>query len=344
MVHAPSIPATMTTPIFRMPLRGTDAAPKFDGMPARLILFFEDVEQLADYAALDHEQRIKCAIRYAPIDEAEVWALEPEAKGKDWDKFIAVIKAMYPGCEGDRRYTRTDLENLCAEQARIPMRSKEELGQYYRKFNKISKHLINTKKLADLEQGCFFFEGIHSATSASIKRRLEIKLADHHPDDSYSMSEVYDAAIFLLPSIATTAVPTQPASAVAVKTQQPATQQPGAGTVVKTEYSQTRFSGCFFCRGNHITRNCATRDEYARNGKIMITDTNKISMPDDRGIPGRQEEGNFKQHIDNFLRNRPATGANATILSNMYCRAEPTTQVTLDIEPCAFMHTCADTL
>jgi hypothetical protein len=76
---------------------------------------------------------------------------------------------MYPGCEGDHHYTHTDLENLCAEQARIPMHSKEELGQYYRKFNKISKHLINTKKLADLEQGRFFFEGIHSATSASIK-------------------------------------------------------------------------------------------------------------------------------------------------------------------------------
>jgi hypothetical protein len=221
-----------------MPLRGTDAAPKFDGTPACFIPFFEDVEQLADYAALDHEQRIKCAIRYAPIDEAEVWALEPEVKGKDWDKFIAVIKAMYPGCEGDRRYTRTDLENLCVEQVCIPMRSKEELRQYYRKFNKISKHLINTKKLADLEQGRFFFEGIHSATSASIKRRLEIKLTDHHPDDPYSMSEVYDAAVFLLPSIATMAVPTQPASTVAVKTQQPTTQQPGVGTVVKTEYSQ----------------------------------------------------------------------------------------------------------
>jgi hypothetical protein len=222
-----------------MPLRGTDAVPKFDGMPAHLILFFEDVEQLADYAALDHKQRIKCAIRYAPIDKAEVWALEPEAKGKDWDKFITVIKAMYPGCEGNCCYTCTNLENLCAEQACIPMRSKEELGQYYCKFNKISKHLINMKKLADLEQGRFFFEGIHSATSTSIKQHLEIKLADHHPDNPYSMSEVYDVAVFLLPSIATMAVPTQPASAVVVKTQQPATQQPGVGTVVKTEYSQT---------------------------------------------------------------------------------------------------------
>jgi hypothetical protein len=36
-IHTPPIPATMTTPVFRMPLRGTNAAPKFDGMPACLI-------------------------------------------------------------------------------------------------------------------------------------------------------------------------------------------------------------------------------------------------------------------------------------------------------------------
>jgi hypothetical protein len=118
----------------------------------------------------------------------------------------------------------------------------------------------------------------------------------------------------------------------------------GVGTVVKMEYSQMQFSRCYFCGGNNITRNCATRDEYARDGKITITDTNKISMPDSRGIPGRQEEGNFKQRIDNFLRNGPATGANAMILGNIYCRAEPTTQVALDIELCAFMHTCTDML
>jgi hypothetical protein len=313
-------------------------------MPAHLIQFFEDVEQLADYTALDHKQRIKCTIQYTPIDEAEAWVLKPEAKGKDWDKFIAVVKAMYPGCDGNRRYTRTNLENLCAEQVCIPMCSKEELRQYYHKFNKISKHLINMKKLTDLEQGCFFFEGIHSTTSASIKQCLEIKLADHHPNNPYSMSEVYDATVFLLPSIVATVVPTQPASVVAVKTQQPTIQQPGAGTVVKTEYSQMQFSGCYFCRGSHITRNCAMHDKYARDRKITITDTNKISMPNGRGIPGRQEEGNFKQHIDNFLHNGPTTGTNAMILGNMYCRAEPTTQVVLAIEPCAFMHTCADTL
>jgi hypothetical protein len=34
MIYAPTISTTMTTPIFRMPLRGTNAAPKFNGTPA----------------------------------------------------------------------------------------------------------------------------------------------------------------------------------------------------------------------------------------------------------------------------------------------------------------------
>jgi hypothetical protein len=58
-------------------------------------------------------------------------------------------------------------------------------------------------------------------------------------------------------------------------------QQPSAGNVIKTEYSQMWFSRCYFCRGSHITRNCMMHDEYTRDGKIKITDTNKISMPDE---------------------------------------------------------------
>ncbi|KAG1853461.1 hypothetical protein DFJ58DRAFT_728214 [Suillus subalutaceus] len=58
----PVQPANMSSAPFKMPLRGTDAAPKFNGTPTRLIPFFEDVELLADYAGLTVEQRIKAAI------------------------------------------------------------------------------------------------------------------------------------------------------------------------------------------------------------------------------------------------------------------------------------------
>ncbi|KAG1849034.1 hypothetical protein F4604DRAFT_1935122 [Suillus subluteus] len=63
-------------------------------------------------------------------------------------------------------------------------------------------------------------------------------------------------------------------------------------------------------------------------------------MPNGSNIPGRLSDGTFKECIDKFLCDGPATGTNVTALGLMYCRAEPTTQATLDIEPCVFMHTC----
>ncbi|KAG2090924.1 uncharacterized protein F5147DRAFT_780191 [Suillus discolor] len=198
---------TKMSSVFRMPLRGAESAPKFDGTPACLVPYFEEVEILAGYMSLDPTNTIKAALRYTSTSETEIWALLPLASGADWDKFVKEVKAMYPGCKSDRCFLRTDLENLCRENARIPMRSQEELGQYYQEFFKISQHLITNKRLADLECDCLFLEGIHAAANAAIKRRLEIQLTTHHPDDPYVLSNVYAAAIFLLPSIMSTTVP-----------------------------------------------------------------------------------------------------------------------------------------
>ncbi|KAG1855178.1 hypothetical protein DFJ58DRAFT_727615 [Suillus subalutaceus] len=150
------IPAIMSSAPFKMPLRGTDAAPKFNGTPTRLIPFCEDVELLADYAGLTAEQCIKAAIQYAPVDKSETWASRPTAKGKDWDKFVDAIKAMYPGCEGNHRYACTDLENLCREQVRKPIHSKKELGQFYCKFFHVSQYLLDKSRIAELELGRYF--------------------------------------------------------------------------------------------------------------------------------------------------------------------------------------------
>lgn len=46
-----------------------------------------------------------------------------EVLEKDWDKFVKAVKALYPGCEGNQQFTRTDLENLYTEQTQIPMQS-----------------------------------------------------------------------------------------------------------------------------------------------------------------------------------------------------------------------------
>ncbi|KAG2062400.1 hypothetical protein BDR06DRAFT_869231 [Suillus hirtellus] len=167
-----------------MPLRGAESAPKFDGTPAHLVPYFEEIKILAGYASLDAIQTIKATLRYAPTSESEIWVLLPSVTGQDWDKFIKEVKAMYPGCESDHRFSHADLENLCSENARIPMRSQEELGQYYQEFFKISQHLITNKRLADLERdrlfleeynlqqnnGCYFCGGDHFARKCQTRK------------------------------------------------------------------------------------------------------------------------------------------------------------------------------
>ncbi|KAG2063682.1 hypothetical protein BDR04DRAFT_1037322 [Suillus decipiens] len=176
-------------------------------MPAHLIPFLEDVDAIADHTMLTDEQWIKAVLRYAPIKEAETWEMLNEAALPNWKKFIAVVKLLYPGCEGDHCFTCTDLENLCTEQVCVPITSQEELGQYYCKFFKISRHLIMKKKLTDLECNCLFLDRFHATTKTAIMQWLEIKLTDHHPDDPYDIKEVYNTAIFLLPSMSPASAP-----------------------------------------------------------------------------------------------------------------------------------------
>ncbi|KIJ16505.1 hypothetical protein PAXINDRAFT_29123, partial [Paxillus involutus ATCC 200175] len=137
-----------------MPLRRSRDAPKFDGRsPAHLPRFFKDIEILAEAAQINDEAaQIKVAIRYTDLDEVEVWQTLTAASGGDWDAFVVAVKDLYPGCEGADRYCRADLQYLVQDYCAKAMRSQDELGEYRRKFMKISTLLIANKKLADTER------------------------------------------------------------------------------------------------------------------------------------------------------------------------------------------------
>ena len=130
---------------FQMPLRGTPNAPKFSGKtPSELPRYLEDIDLLGDAAVLDEAQKIKAAIRYAALDEAEVWQTLPEATANlaDWAGFVAATKKLYPGCEGANWYCRADIQYLIGDYHTKAMRSQDDLGEYTRKFTKFAAILI----------------------------------------------------------------------------------------------------------------------------------------------------------------------------------------------------------
>ena len=90
-----------TTP--QMPLRSTQSALKFDGKTLALLpRFLEDVNILGTAAGIMDLEKIRAAIRYADLEEAEGWELldEVAANPLDWANFAQAVKKLYPSCKG----------------------------------------------------------------------------------------------------------------------------------------------------------------------------------------------------------------------------------------------------
>jgi hypothetical protein len=185
----------------QMPLRDTPNTPKVDGKkPSELPRYLEDIDFLSDVAALDQAKKIKAAIRYAALDEVEVWQMLPEASATpaNWDNFIKAVKKMYPGCEGTDRYSRADVQYLIQDYGRKEMHSQDNLGEYTRAFLKISTGLIANKKLAKMERDMLYLNGFPSTLQQKIRQCLFIVKQDLYPDDPYPMDDVTTVAKFLL--------------------------------------------------------------------------------------------------------------------------------------------------
>jgi hypothetical protein len=58
-----------------MPAKNDPSAPRFDGPPKCLWLFFDEVEYLPTEAGLRHTDKIQQSLRYASTDDAELWNL-----------------------------------------------------------------------------------------------------------------------------------------------------------------------------------------------------------------------------------------------------------------------------
>ena len=189
----------MANPVpVHIPLCGTPNAPKFNGKtPSEHLRYQEDIELLGNAAIITIEQKIKAALRYAVLDEAEVWQTLPEATAvpADWDAFVTAVKQMYPGCEATDRYSRGDVQYLVQDYQRRNMHNQDELGEYTRAFRKISAVLLANGKLADTERNILYLDRFPRVLQQKIHECLLIVKQDVHPGDPYSMNDVVTLAL-----------------------------------------------------------------------------------------------------------------------------------------------------
>ncbi|KAG2750989.1 hypothetical protein P692DRAFT_201710279, partial [Suillus brevipes Sb2] len=116
-----------------------------------------------------------------------------------YDSFIKEVKDMYPGWEGDCRYTVADLQAVAQKHANEPMTWHDEFSAYDRAFHKVMQQLMNKGIVGTAERDRIFLEGLPSDIQMQTCTRLLIKFPDHHPQDPYPLKDVRAAALFLLP-------------------------------------------------------------------------------------------------------------------------------------------------
>ncbi|KAI8969751.1 hypothetical protein BD414DRAFT_427986 [Trametes punicea] len=213
-----------------MPPCGDPRAPYFDpDNPRTLRRFFQDLEALFERSGVESDaQKKQWVLRYFSIDVTDLRKNLPECvdETKTYEDFKRAIIALYPGADNSRKYSLADVEDLVARRASAPIATAAELSSYYRDFYTMTSYLISQNRLSTSEQSRLFVRGIVQPLWVQMSQRLQLKLPDHYPEDSYKLEDVYNAAKFILHS---TVMPVPPPAHAATSTGN------SGGTTVKIE-------------------------------------------------------------------------------------------------------------
>ena len=176
-------------------------APKFGFSPLSFTAFFDDVEELARRADLNVAATINWACRYAG-SESESWKYLACFKNGQvpvsFDVFRHEVLQMYPHLDEERRYSIRDLEKFIEDTAALADMSREDLGDYYRKFVVLTEYLIARDRLSPRERDALYLAGFPQPIRSQVLQRLLIKKLDVLPCDGYQFLDVHEAAVFVL--------------------------------------------------------------------------------------------------------------------------------------------------
>jgi hypothetical protein len=356
-----------------MPARGHATAPKFSpDKPRELRYYFKELDHLFTASTVTDEQKMKdFATRYLDFEVADLWENVAEFKTGSYEDFKKAILKLYPGSGEERKWTMADLDKLIGEQLRIGLLNLADFGTYHRSFVQITMFLIDKKRLATEEQSRTFIRGIQPALWERIKRRLEIKVPDNHPDDPYTLDQITEAAEYVLydPNNATSTTRTLSAtdSALTTSAAPPVKQEDMAATLQvfiqalertfersiasisngnrqspaqqATVAAITQALVCFMCgEPGHGVKDCEVTQELIRNGECKINSDSKVVLPNGQFVPRAIPGKLLRERIKEWHRRNP--GQITTTQSSMMYAVTPPQSAFFQEEPQEPVVTC----
>ena len=319
-----------------MPMANSRDAPRFASDPSGFDSFFEDVEELAQRSNLSDADKIKWAIRYAR-SEGDSWkhveCLSSAQNPPAYDLFKSQVLQCYPHISATRRYTRRQLDDLVTETSTYRDMTRDDFGDYYRRFLTYTTYLISKTRLTDRERNNLYLAGLPQPVRSRVLQRLAIKQPDVQPDDGYEFKDLHEAALFIFNSGNGGAIRDSRDTDSRVKSEP--TDQGAVGELVRAVSELTRvFSanvnisrprsprplsesyptpggvaqnnpprtqGCVFCSADgHYVRECPTATQYIQQKKIIRNEEGKLTFPDGNYLPHYIKGRNMREQINNY--------------------------------------------
>src|SRR6266700_5511807 len=197
---------------FYMPVPGKPNAPVFDpSRPSEICCYFAQLERLFERAAISHDQQeMKCYTTFfIDPDLADLWEAFPEFMSPS-STFGDLKSALIGIYAGFGKYKPSDLCALIAATNSSKIGSFSHLSNFHMRFQEISSDLITFGHLDTIGQTLAYPRGFPPTCWNLISQHLTIKFPDHRAIDPYPISDIFDAARFVIHMPATQVMPPSP--------------------------------------------------------------------------------------------------------------------------------------
>ena len=169
-----------------MPMCTEKAAPSFNpDKPRELIRYLQDLEDhFARCAINDLDERRKWALRYVPLDVADLWEGMPDwAKATNWDALKVVMQKRYPASTDTQRFTYQELLRLVRERSRQEITSITEWSEYLNKYLAMTHYLVRHTRLSELEQRRYLLESLSNTLHHEVTAHLRLVNPTRDPEE-----------------------------------------------------------------------------------------------------------------------------------------------------------------
>ncbi|KAJ2936406.1 hypothetical protein H1R20_g690, partial [Candolleomyces eurysporus] len=181
-----------------MPARNERRAPSFNGSGAFLPQFFRDYEAVATAAGLDTALWLSKVLDYARVEDYDLWKQVSEKPNLTWDEFKKEIAKFYAGADDERKYTISDLEQLCETTSAKVSLTRSDFSNLYRKFYTIVTYLKSKDRISDREASRQLILALNLDLRRRVRAQLRAMEPTHYPDDPWTIAQIVDAANIVL--------------------------------------------------------------------------------------------------------------------------------------------------